>query len=90
MARRARKASAQASGEKKAAAKTATPRRRIGKSTEMQVTPENRRSMIELGAYARAERRGFVGGDTVDDWLRAEAEVDALLLKEGRRFEAPA
>jgi uncharacterized protein YfcZ (UPF0381/DUF406 family) len=32
--------------------------------------------MIAEAAYFRAERRGFQGGDPLDDWLQAEAEVD--------------
>jgi hypothetical protein len=40
--------------------------------------------MIQEAAYFRAQRRGFVGGDPVSDWLEAEAEVDRLL-----RGEAP-
>jgi hypothetical protein len=35
--------------------------------------------MIAEGAYLRAERRGFVSGHEEEDWLAAEAEVDALL-----------
>jgi hypothetical protein len=35
--------------------------------------------MIAEAAYLRAERRGFAGGDEREDWLAAEAEVDALL-----------
>ena len=42
------------------------------------VAPEERRRMISERAYLRAERRGFQGGDTVEDWLAAEAEVDGL------------
>jgi hypothetical protein len=40
-----------------------------------------RRRLIEQCAYLRAERRGFVGGDPVDDWLEAEMEIDQLLLQ---------
>lgn len=43
------------------------------------VTPEQRHAMVAEGAYLRAERRGFVGGDAVSDWLAAEREVDELL-----------
>jgi len=43
------------------------------------VTAEVRRSMIAEGAYLRAERRGFAPGHETEDWLAAEAEVDALL-----------
>jgi len=35
--------------------------------------------MIAEGAYLRAERRGFAPGYEEEDWLAAEAEVDALL-----------
>jgi hypothetical protein len=43
------------------------------------VTAEARRAMIAENAYLRAERRGFVPGYETEDWLAAEAEVDALL-----------
>lgn len=42
-----------------------------------------RQSLIEQAAYRCAERRGFAGGDSVDDWLEAEKEVDAMLRQEG-------
>ncbi len=38
-----------------------------------------RNEMIAVAAYFRAEQRGFVGGDSLDDWLAAEAEVDERL-----------
>jgi hypothetical protein len=38
--------------------------------------------MIAEGAYLRAERRGFAQGYETEDWLAAEAEVDALLRAE--------
>lgn len=43
------------------------------------ITPEQRYRMICEAAYFRAQRRGFVGGSALDDWLAAEAEIDALL-----------
>jgi cell division septum initiation protein DivIVA len=43
------------------------------------VTAEERQRMIAEAAYFRAERRGFVGGDPVQDWLEAEAEIDRML-----------
>jgi hypothetical protein len=46
------------------------------------VPAEARRALIAETAYLRAERRGFVPGHEVDDWLAAEAEVDALLRVE--------
>jgi len=43
------------------------------------LTPEARRALIAKTAYLRAEQRGFAPGREVEDWLSAEAEVDALL-----------
>jgi len=43
------------------------------------VTPEERYKMIAHRAYLRAEKRGFAPGHEVDDWLRAEAEVNQTL-----------
>jgi Protein of unknown function (DUF2934) len=48
-------------------------------STTVTVSAGTRRAMIEQAAYLRAERRGFAPGSEVEDWLAAEAEVDALL-----------
>jgi len=47
------------------------------------VTPEARRALIAETAYLRAERRGFAPGQETEDWLAAEAEVDALLNEQG-------
>jgi hypothetical protein len=45
------------------------------------VDPQQRAALIARAAYFRAMNRGFVPGDEVADWLAAEAEVDAELLK---------
>jgi hypothetical protein len=45
------------------------------------MTPEERHRVIALKAYLRAEARGFQGGNQVQDWIEAEAEVDALLMR---------
>jgi hypothetical protein len=45
------------------------------------VDPERRAAMIAEAAYYRAERRGFATGDEIADWLSAEQEVDAVLLR---------
>ena len=42
-----------------------------------------RHEMIAVRAYFLAEARGFAAGCELDDWLRAEAEIDAR-LPEGR------
>jgi hypothetical protein len=42
-----------------------------------EVSEEDRVSMISAGAWFRAKERAFGPGDSVDDWLQAEAQVDA-------------
>jgi hypothetical protein len=65
---------------KTSGAKTTGAKRSATKTARRTEVSENmRRSMIAQAAYLRAERRGFTGGDEVEDWLAAEAEVDALL-----------
>lgn len=66
---------AKTSGAKKKSARRSAPPRN-------EISEDMRRSMIAQAAYLRAERRGFTGGDEVEDWLAAEAEVDALLRAE--------
>jgi hypothetical protein len=44
------------------------------------ITAEQRRELIAVSAWLRAERRGFgATSDPVQDWLEAEREVDARL-----------
>jgi uncharacterized coiled-coil DUF342 family protein len=47
----------------------------------------DRRELIAQAAYLRAEKRGFQGGDPVEDWLAAEAEVEARLRAEREKEE---
>ena len=47
-----------------------------------QLSPDARHALIAESAYLRAERRGFAPGHETEDWLEAEAEVDALLRAE--------
>jgi hypothetical protein len=64
---------------------TPTPPRARSQRKSAAATPrsplseEARRELIAVGAYLRAERRGFSHGHAEEDWLAAEAEVDALL-----------
>ena len=44
------------------------------------IDPERRRALIAEAAFIRAERRNFVPGFEVEDWLAAESEVDTMLL----------
>jgi DNA anti-recombination protein RmuC len=52
-------------------------------AVQQRVSAGQRQQMIAEEAYFRAQRRGFDGGDTVVDWLEAEAEVDARLRETG-------
>lgn len=54
---------------------------------EVGVSPDERRRMIAEAAYFRAAARGFRGGDPVQDWLAAEAEIDRVLPPPERQSE---
>jgi hypothetical protein len=43
------------------------------------ISPEERHRIIAEAAYYRAEQRRFLGGDPLQDWLEAEAEVAVRL-----------
>lgn len=60
----------------KAEAKPKSPGR---KTTALSLTPQERYQMIAEAAYFHAEKRGFALGDTAQDWLEAEAEIDRML-----------
>lgn len=45
------------------------------------VPAEQRSHYVEVAAFYIAERRGFAPGNPVNDWLAAEAEIDALLAQ---------
>lgn len=45
------------------------------------VDPQQRAALIGRAAYFRAMHRGFEPGHEESDWLAAEAEVDAELLR---------
>lgn len=46
------------------------------KAAEHRLQAEHRRRVAEA-AYFLAEHRGFKGGDPVQDWLAAEAQINA-------------
>jgi hypothetical protein len=54
-------------------------------SPPLAVSESERRNMIEMAAYLRAEKRNFEAGHAVEDWADAEAEVD-LRLSHARRL----
>ena len=43
------------------------------------IDPETRRLMIAEAAYYCAQKRGFVPGAELQDWLEAEAQIQARL-----------
>ena len=71
-----------ASAPTRTGAKSPTPRVRkpASKATPpVAISEDVRRGMIAEAAYLRAERRGFAPGGEEEDWMAAEAEVEALL-----------
>lgn len=72
-----------ASAPKSAAAKKSQPDPSAS-AQKMPVTPEQRYQMIAEAAYFRAEKRGFVGGDSALDWVEAEAEIDRIIQQPGK------
>lgn len=58
----------------------ATRQRTVAPRTiSRELAPEQRQQLIAQAAYFIAERRGFVPGNELDDWLQAEAEIDACI-----------
>ena len=56
-------------------------RKRAAPADAAALSAQARHELIAVGAYLRAERRGFAPGHAGEDWLAAEAEVDALLTE---------
>jgi len=57
------------------------PARRGSAAHEKARAGEDRYRMVAEAAYFRAERRGFVPGAELEDWLAAEIEVEELLAE---------
>jgi hypothetical protein len=67
---------------KAAATASKTPRMGTTDNTPASfVGPGQRAALIAKAAYFRAEKRGFAPGHETEDWLAAESEVDAKLLR---------
>jgi hypothetical protein len=45
------------------------------------IDPDIRRQLVATEAYFLAERRGFAGGNELEDWVAAERAVDSRLHK---------
>ena len=58
-----------------------TPDKIRASSKATVVNNREKRELIGKAAYYRAERRGFIPGFDLDDWLAAELEIEGLLQK---------
>ena len=83
-----KKATSNAVGKKKAAAKKSVTKKpaadKSAPKAAQRILASERHQMIAEAAYLRAEAQGFAS-DQHEDWLMAEAEVDARLAKAGRK-----
>jgi len=75
--------------------KVTKPKPVVRTDVETSLTESDRLRMIELAAFFRAERRGFVPGFEVEDWFAAEAEIAAQIpatpaAKPARKTRKPA
>ena len=52
-----------------------------GSKAAIEVTTEERHQLIAEAAYFHAERRSFNPGHELEDWLRAEAEIETRLTQ---------
>ena len=48
-------------------------------TTSINITAEDRWKLVAVAAYHKAERRGFVSGGELQDWIDAEKEIDKLM-----------
>jgi len=69
--------------QSKATSSKKAAKRPVVRKTVRTVGGDTRRGMIAEAAYLRAEQRGFSGEMQLDDWLRAEQEIDARLSASG-------
>ncbi len=62
-----------------ASKKVRTPTKTQRNTMKSTLDDVDQREMIAREAYLRAEKRGFNGGDPVQDWLEAEAKVSEMM-----------
>jgi hypothetical protein len=86
------KARAKAPAKAPARVKVTKPKPAVRTDIETSLTESDRLRMIELAAYFRAERRGFLPGFEAEDWFAAEAEIAAQIpaAKPARKARKPA
>ena len=54
---------------------------KLKRAIRKKISADQWRRMIAEAAYFRAERRGFQGGCPMEDWLKAEHEVNQLYFQ---------
>jgi phasin family protein len=66
-------------GTPAAGARRSSPEKGTAKKAETKksVSPLERWKMVTEAAYYRAQARGFLGGDSMEDWREAEKAIDA-------------
>lgn len=52
---------------------------KTGRSAPAHIDPGELYNLVAVAAYYRAEKRGFVPGEELQDWLEAEAEIEQQL-----------
>lgn len=75
---RTTEANSQQAAAASAHARPASPKREAEAAS---VDAQTRHEMIAVAAYLLAEIRGFAAGGELDDWLCAEAKIDAQLQR---------
>lgn len=65
---------------RKPKAAKATPEAPPASAAVTSITKSDRQAMIATAAYYRAEKRHFMPGSELEDWIAAEAEIDTLLM----------
>ena len=71
---------APASGSKESARRPSPKQKTPARTVRGRIpTVHEKRHMVAMAAYFRAERRGFAPGHEVEDWAAAEAEIEARL-----------
>ena len=73
------KGRAEAPAKTSAKVKVSKPKPVVRTDVETSLTESDRIRMIELAAFYRAERRGFMPGFEVEDWFAAEGEIAAQI-----------
>nr|VFJ55387.1 MAG: phasin family protein [Candidatus Kentron sp. DK] len=58
----------------------------VEKPEKKTISPMDRWKMVAEAAYYRAQKRGFIGGNPMDDWTKAEREIDAKYAVDYRKI----